>query len=139
MPIDIQRQSTVLLTDALSDARAFLVDVAGFEVAMDIGWFASLAHPETGALVDLWARDHEKVPAVHAGIPGGYLVALVVEDLAATEAAFVAGGAEITEPAVDEPWGQRHFFARAPGGIVFDVVQPIPPDLDWLAAHGLAT
>lgn len=138
MPFTIQRQSTVLLTDAVADARDFLVDTLGFAIAIDIGWFVSLSNPATGALVDVWDRHHEKLPAAHSAGAGGYLVALVVPDLAAAEEAFRSGGAVITEPPVDEPWGQRHFFATAPGGIPFDVVQPIPPDPAWLEAHGLA-
>ena len=134
----VQRQSTVLLVDDVAPCRAFMVDVIGFEVAMDIGWFVSLHHPATGADLDLWSRGHEKVPEGLAAAPAGFFLACMVADLTAAEAAFVAGGATITHPPVDEPWGQRHFFARAPGDVVFDVVQPIAPEPGWLEAHGLA-
>jgi uncharacterized glyoxalase superfamily protein PhnB len=31
----------------------------------------------------------------------------------------------------DEPWGQRHFMARDPAGLLLDLVQLIPPTSDY--------
>ena len=35
----------------------------------------------------------------------------------------------------DEVFGQRHFIAADPNGILVDVITPIEPDPDWLAAQ----
>ena len=47
-------------------------------------------------------------------------------------------GAEIVYPLRDEVWGQRHFMAKDPNGLLVDVVQLIPPAPEFLREHGLA-
>jgi hypothetical protein len=35
----------------------------------------------------------------------------------------------------DEPWGQRHFLLSDPTGTLLDVVQQIPPSLEYAPAY----
>jgi uncharacterized glyoxalase superfamily protein PhnB len=68
----------------------------------------------------------------------GVVLAFRVTDAHAEEARLREGGATIVTPMRDEPWGQRHFIAADPDGVLIDVVQTIPPPPEWMDAHGLA-
>jgi hypothetical protein len=50
----------------------------------------------------------------------------------------VAKGASILKPLVTEPWGQRRVQVAGPDGLVIELVQPVEPDPDWMAAQGLS-
>jgi uncharacterized glyoxalase superfamily protein PhnB len=74
------------------------------------------------------------------GVPGwrhGLVLAFRVADAAAEEARLRGAGVDIVAPVRDEPWGQRHFFAADPGGVLIDVVETIEPSPEWMAEHGL--
>jgi hypothetical protein len=45
----------------------------------------------------------------------------------AAYARFTAAGLPIHLALRDEPFGQRHFISADPGGILVDVISPIPP------------
>ena len=56
-------------------------------------------------------------------------------DAAAEHARLLAEGVEVVQPLRDEVFGQRHFIAVDPNGILLDIITPIEPDPDWLAAN----
>ncbi len=58
-----------------------------------------------------------------------------VEDVDALHNAFAAANVEILQELRDEPHGQRHFIARAPGGVLVDVIKPIPPSEEFLSQY----
>jgi catechol 2,3-dioxygenase-like lactoylglutathione lyase family enzyme len=47
-------------------------------------------------------------------------------------------GVKIVKELVDEEYGQRHFFIEDLNGFLIDIIEPIPPSAEWLAANGLA-
>ncbi|RYE58421.1 MAG: glyoxalase, partial [Hyphomicrobiales bacterium] len=59
-----------------------------------------------------------------------------VADAAAEARRFADLGIRIVHELRDEVFGQRHFIASDPNGILLDVITPIEPDADWLAAQG---
>ena len=122
----IEQQATVLLASDVRASREFFVSLLGFEPVFDLGWFASLRHPSAGSTLDLWQRDHPSVPEGHRLAPAGFVLALVVPELAAAERLFARAGVPIVAATRDEPWGQRHFVASGPDGVLLDVVQRIP-------------
>ena len=58
-----------------------------------------------------------------------------VEDAAAEYERLASRGLSIAQPLRDEVFGQRHFIAADPNGILIDVITPIEPDPEWLAAN----
>jgi uncharacterized glyoxalase superfamily protein PhnB len=83
---------------------------------------------QAGTMVQLAVMDH-----AHATIPQGFrdtargvLVSFEVEDVDAVYERFTAAGLPIHLPLRDEPFGQRHFISADPGGILVDVITPIP-------------
>jgi len=125
---------------AVSDPTAagdWFAQRLGFTVLVDLGWYVSTQHPDREELrVDFVRHDHESWPEPRVPVRGA-MVALVVADVDAEHARLAAGGVEVLKPLVTEPWGQRRFQAAGPDGLVVELVQPVAPDPEWLAAQGL--
>ncbi|MGC4104842.1 MAG: VOC family protein [Thermomicrobiales bacterium] len=103
---------------AAGDAAArqtFYEDFLGLGVVMDHGWTATYASPED-ASHQVSAIDRD------ASAPVDPAVSFGVDDVDAFHAAAVRHGVEIVYGPVDEPWGVRRFFVRAPGGAVVNIV-----------------
>ena len=91
------------------------MDVFELEVAMDMGWIATLVAPaERAAQVSVFERDAE------AGRDP--FVSVEVSDVDAAHAAALAHGYEVVYPLCDEDWGVRRFMVRDPSGRVVNVL-----------------
>jgi predicted enzyme related to lactoylglutathione lyase len=93
----------------------FYAAVFGLDLPFDMGWIAFLSSEAT-----------QKIE-LHTASEGGRgtelpVVSIGVDDLAATEAAVRAAGADIVYGPVSEPWGLRRFFFRDPAGNLVNVV-----------------
>jgi catechol 2,3-dioxygenase-like lactoylglutathione lyase family enzyme len=119
--------------------RSFYVEVLGFAVALDIGWFTSLRHEGHDDLeVCVVHRDHALGPDL-AGPVRGVVLAFLVDDVDAEHARLVDLGVPVDVAPRDEPWGQRRLLVRDPAGTGIELVQVTAPDPEWLAAHASST
>ncbi|MGX7824730.1 VOC family protein [Actinokineospora sp. 24-640] len=131
------RFATVLMVEDVAACRDFFVERLGCAVTVDLGWFVDLAHEsDPSFMVDFVTVGHPSMPAA-LGPAEGVVLALIVDDAEAEQARLTAAGVELLAECRDEPWGQRHFFARSPGPVV-EFVQQIEPDAEWMSANGLA-
>lgn len=94
---------------------AFYRDLFGLEIAMDMGWIATLASdspmkPQLSVMSEGGAGT--EVPAI----------SIEVDDVNGVHAAAQRGGHEIVHPLTDEEWGVRRFFVRDPEGHVVNVL-----------------
>ncbi|GGD16983.1 VOC family protein [Nocardioides daphniae] len=122
-----------------SAAGAWFDQHLGFRVVADLGWYASTQHPDHTALaVDFVKHDHDTWVEQSAGLQGAML-ALEVSDVDAEHARLAEGGATVLKELVTEPWGQRRVQLAGPEGLVIELVQPVAPDPEWMAAQGLPT
>jgi catechol 2,3-dioxygenase-like lactoylglutathione lyase family enzyme len=113
----IRRVVPNLLVPDLVAARAFFVDVLGFEVAMDLGWIVTFASP-SNPTAQLSVSEGEPRPD-----PGGAPhLTVEVADVNAVHATAQAQGVQVVYPLTDEPWGVRRCFVEAPGGWVLNVM-----------------
>lgn len=95
-----------LCADDVAATRDFYVDLLGFDVIFDSGWYVQLAAPDDPTRqVGIVERTHETVPEGHRR---------------ALEA-----GHPILRSLRDEDFGQRHFITRDPAGTMVDVITPI--------------
>jgi uncharacterized glyoxalase superfamily protein PhnB len=95
--------------------RSFYVEVFDLEVAMDMGWIATLVAPgNRTAQVSVFEAD--------AGDDQAPFVSIEVEDVDAVHARVVAAGREVVYALRDEDWGVRRFMVRDPGGRVVNVL-----------------
>jgi uncharacterized glyoxalase superfamily protein PhnB len=93
--------------------RDFLVDLLGFEVAMDLGWVVTLASPANpSAQVTVIGNDDMSAPGI----------SVEVADVDAVHARAIEQGLEIAYPLRDEEWGVRRFMLREPSGTVINVL-----------------
>ena len=123
---------------APSAAGSWLSEHLGFEVAVDLGWYVSTRHPDQALSVDFVQHDHDTWVEPAMGVRGTML-ALVVTDIDAEHDRLVTAGVPLLKQLVTEPWGQRRTQVAGPDGLVIELVQPVAPDADWMAAQGLPT
>ena len=100
-------------SDRPAETRAFFVDLLGFEVAMDIGWVATVVAPDNRtAQVNIISNEDPSAPGISVEVP----------DVDAVHANAVEKGYEIAYPLRDEEWGVRRFMLREPSGTLVNVV-----------------
>ena len=135
--MQVGRVGAAFAVEDPSAAGAWFEANLGFRVVADLGWYASTQHPDHTALaVDFVRHDHETWAAPTSGLQGAML-ALEVSGVDAEHARLVAGGASVLKELVTEPWGQRRLQVAGPEGLVIELVQPVAPDPEWMAAQGL--
>lgn len=128
-----------ICSDDIAASRDFYVALFGFRVAFEIAWYVQLQSPADPNLqLAFVARDHESVPEGFRAAPRGVLVTIETEDVDAVHARARELGVEIVYALRDEVFGQRHFMAKDPNGLLVDVVQLISPAPSFLREHGLS-
>lgn len=145
----VRKGSIMLQCSDIQAARNFYTTHLDLEVNADLGWFVGLqqASPkredpektgQTEALfqMSLCEAGHSFVPEAVRGPTAGLVLALEVERAAPWMERWRGAGVTLLSDLIDEPWGQRHFFAAAPDGVALDVFEWIPPDAAWMKAHG---
>ena len=125
----------LLVTNVDATAR-FYEQHLGFVRVFDSDWYVHMRssakdHIELAVI----AYDHDTIPEISRKPTSGLLLSFEVEDAAAEHARLTAAGVEVVQPLRDEVFGQRHFIATDPNGILLDIITPIEPDPDWLKAQ----
>lgn len=127
-----------ICSDNLPASKKFYVDLFGFNVLIDIGWYVQLSSPTDEnlqlAFVD---RNHASVPASYRHRPSGFFVTVEVADTDKVYQRAQQLGIEIHKPICTETWGQRHFFAVDPNGLLVDVFHMVEADPQFLKEQGL--
>lgn len=123
------------VTDLGASAR-FYCDHLGFTIIFESDWYMQLRAPHSEHELALIAYDHDSIPRIGQKVTSGLILSFEVNDAAAQAQRFAQLGLPIVQPLRDEPFGQRHFIASDPDGILLDVITPIDPDPDWLAGNG---
>ena len=96
-----------------TETRDFFVELLGFQVAMDMGWIATVASPANPSVqVSVLGNDDPSAPGISVEVP----------DVDAVHAKAVEQGFEIAYPLRDEEWGVRRFMLREPSGTVVNVL-----------------
>lgn len=115
----------VLMSADVAGTAAFFRDTFDLDVVFETDWYVSLRSGSWElAVLD---ATHETIPDGFRTPATGVLVNIEVDDVDAVHARLS------TDPRIrialelrSEEFGQRHFIAVAPGGVLVDVIQPIP-------------
>jgi uncharacterized glyoxalase superfamily protein PhnB len=111
--VTIRRAVPNISSDQPAETRDFFVDLLGFEVAMDLGWVATVASPTNrAAQVTIIGNDDPAAPGI----------SVEVDDVDAVHMRVVERGLEIAYPLRDEEWGVRRFMLREPSGTIVNVL-----------------
>ncbi len=124
----------VLMVDDVASSAQFYREVLGFQTTFEADWYVSLRFD--GGELAILDRTHETIPDGFREPVSGLLLNVEVTDAAAEHARMV-GELGLTERLAlrDEAFGQRHFIVEAPGGVLVDVIEPIEPSADFIAAY----
>lgn len=125
-----------ICADDVAATRDVYVDLFGFDVVFDSGWYVQLQAGADGRTqIGIVERTHASVPVAFQVRPAGVLVSIEVDDVDDVHARVVAAGMEIALPLRDEDFGQRHFMTVDPAGTLVDVITPIAPSPEYAAAY----
>lgn len=119
----------VLMVEDVEESAGFYREHLGFETTFESDWYISLKHRENPAYeLAVLLPTHETIPEGFRGQQaGGILLNFEVKDVTAEYARLKRAGLQIVRPLRDEAFGQRHFIGVAPGGVMIDIIQEIPP------------
>lgn len=130
---------SVIVTPDLAASQKFYGDFFGLQTAFVSSWYLQLIHPTMTSLqLGLIIRDHESMPAPDQDTNAAAIVTVEVESADTVHHLMITANADVRSSPRDEPWGQRHFFARDPAGHWVDVVQRIEPSPEYRAAYVVA-
>ncbi len=123
----------VIQTDDVEGTAEFYETHFGFVSRFDSDWYIHL-QSETDEHVNLaiLQHDHETIPAAGRGKTSGVILNFEIDDVDAEYDKIKAAGVNIVKTLRDEAFGQRHFIAQDPNGILIDVIKPIPPSEEFL-------
>lgn len=113
----------------------FYVTHFGFEPVFESDWYVQLRGGSRGQELAIIAYDHDSIPPGGRQPTAGVILSLEVEDAAADASRLAGAGVAIAQPLRDEVFGQRHVIVADPNGILIDIITPIDPDPEWLAAQ----
>ena len=118
----------VLLTADVTASARFYTEHMGFAKVFESDWYVSLKHQENPAYeLAIISADHESIPEGFRRPTSALLLNFEVPSVQSEYERLRAAGVEILQPLEDLPAGQRHFTCRAPGGVMVDVIEEIPP------------
>ena len=119
----------LVTTMNLQATRDFYVEHFGLEVIFEACWIVMLGHGKGGDIsLGFMASNHPTNPPGPDVFDGkGMIVTIQVEDAAQAFASLTQSGAPIVYDLHGEPWGQRRFMTRDPGGVLVDVVEQTEP------------
>jgi len=115
--MNIRRVVPDINSNCMEESVRFYTDFLGMQLAMDMGWVATLISPSNvTAQINLLRVD--KSPAV----PPAVAVSFEVEDVDEMHAKAVAQGIPIVYPLTNEKWGVRRFHVNDPNGVLINVM-----------------
>lgn len=108
----------------------------GFAPVFESDWYVHMRstakdHIELAVIAD----NHETIPEIGRKPTAGLILSFEVKDAAAEYERLRTAGVSIVQPLRDEVFGQRHFIASDPNGVLLDIITPIEPDAAWLASQ----
>lgn len=122
----------VLMTADVPSTARFYREALGCETTFESDWYVSL-RLGTFELAVL-NHAHATVPEDYREVARGVLVNVEVEDVDDVYARLTRLGHATFFAPRDEAFGQRHFIAEAPDGVLLDVITPIPPTGEFVAS-----
>jgi predicted enzyme related to lactoylglutathione lyase len=103
-----------------------------FSPTFESDWYVSLRHRENPTYeLAIISHDHGTIPEGFRQPTSALLLNFEVPDAEYEYERLRAAGAKILQPLEDLPAGQRHFICLAPGGVMVDVIQEIPPSPEF--------
>lgn len=124
----------VLMVGDVAAVVGFYVEHFGMKPMFESDWYVHLQMTDDASVnLALLQGDHATIPASGRARATGVLINFEVEDVDAVHARLAGAGVPILLSLRDEAFGQRHFIASDPNGVMIDVITPIPPTEEFAA------
>ena len=127
----------VLMTGQVADTARFFIDHLRFKALFESDWYVHLQSSEDDTVnLAVLQKDHDTVPKAargrtrHRHRPPQSSTARRRPTRRAQQT-----GLKIVLPLRDEDFGQRHFIAQGPEGLLIDVITPIEPSAAFKAQY----
>ena len=128
----------VLMVGDVAATVGFYVHHFGMKPMFESDWYVHLRKVDDPSVnLALLQGDHATIPASGRGRAAGLLINVEVEDVDAVHARLAGAGVPILLGLRDEAFGQRHFIASDPNGVLIDVITPIPPSEEFAAQFNI--
>ena len=126
----------VLMSHDVNQAATFFQVHFGFQAQFDSGWYVHLQSTRAPNInLAVLDAQHDTIPAARRGATAqGLLLNIEVVDVDA-EWARLQHQLPILLPLRSEAFGQRHFIAQGPDGVLIDVITPIEPSAAFAAQY----
>lgn len=117
-----------ICSNDLAASKTFYESLLGMHAVFELDWYIQLQSPTDATVqVAFVAQDHESVPTGYGFDPRGVIVTVELDDVDSVYRQAQTLEVPIVQTLRDEEWGQRHFMARDPNGLLVDIVQMIEP------------
>lgn len=121
----------VIMSDKIRQLADFFIKNFGFKEAFACDWYISLKD-DAGFELAFIDNEHETIPAKYRAIGKGFILNFEVNDVDAIYDKIKGNGdIHFILDIQNEDFGQRHFIIEAPGDIMVDVIQNIPPNAEY--------
>lgn len=125
-PMKSKSVTPLFTSKKLDETREFYTKHLGFEITMDNEMYLGLRLGEGGPELGFMPEGCESWLSSGEGI----FYCFNVDDVEAEYRALVAGGAKISDPPQDMPWGERRLTLDDPNGITIYLGQRIAEPVD---------
>ena len=126
----------VLMSEDLNQAAQFFVDHFPFQETFHSDWYISLKNIESGFELAFIDSKHGTVPQAYQSKASGLIINIEVDNVDCLyEELRQQEEMEFLLPIKSEDFGQRHFIVKAPGSVLVDVIQVIPPSAEFAANY----
>jgi len=129
----------VLMTKNVAQTVQFYCTHFNFTSVFDSDWYVHLQSLDDEAInLAVLQFDHPTVPAGKQQQTKGLILNFEVMDAQAEYDRLKQAGLAFLLDIRDEEFGQRHFIASDPNGVMIDIIQPIPPSAEFAAQYAPA-
>ncbi len=125
----------VIVSTDLPACKNFYESLLGMKPVFELDWYIQMQSPsDTNLQIAFVAKGHDSVPTGYGNDPTGVIVTVEVNEVDPVFKKAMTINAPVVFELKDEEWGQRHFMARDPNGLLVDLVQMIEPS-EAYASH----
>jgi len=126
----------LIQTDDVEGTANFYQRNFGFKALFESDWYYHLQSVADEAVnIAVLKANHETIPSAARGVTKGLILSFEVEDVDVEDIRLQENGVTVVQSLRDEPHGQRHAIYRDPNGILVDLITPIEPSPEFLAAY----
>ena len=126
----------VLMSGDLNQAAQFFIDHFQFQESFRSDWYIILKNIESGFELAFIDSKHGTVPQAYQSKASGLIINIEVDNVDCFyEELRQQEEMEFLLPIKSEDFGQRHFIVEAPGSVLVDVIQVIPPNAEFAANY----